>query len=291
MFAAFFLLLCEASYGKEKIVFLVNTAESDVGGGNIKGSPYILERSEINKLKVLFPGAKVIRIRADSNEAIRKGLDLWMQPNPNDKEVMGLYIHSHGNKMLLGNENGKFSLKLPNDIQNTFQPIVGRFSENARIIFSGCLLMAGQSSEQVNSSMRSISESFNLKSGLIYANETEGWLMFQALTYIDIYEKEKVPKDLRDMKVIASALWPVTYPMIGYFENVRYNQGYILSLDSENSRLYKSDYFSALKPGSVVSERQKPLLTTPIQKVSSPGPRSATMPTAPGESRDEGGAR
>lgn len=257
--ALFLVLLSSFASGnspKERIVFLVNTAAEDERGGNIPNAPYLNEAKHLEDLKNSFPNTKIIRIRADSNRELKKLLDLWMQPDPGKKEIAGLLIHAHGNRMIIENESGQFQMQLPSGIAETFSPIIGRFSKEARIHFTSCSILDGMSEKEAGQAMQKIADAFQLESGVVYANKTISMHTSTTLKHIDVFDKD-IDGIYRKIKMTEAFFWPLALAIEYYWDHVKYNQGYLLRKKGSESELYESDYYSALKPTVTVQKNVK----------------------------------
>lgn len=101
-FSVFF-LKAQADEKKEKLIFVVNTTENDERGGAT--APYLDEARFADYWAKFDPEAKVVIIRADSNQSAALQIQNWMRPDPSKKEVVGLSIHSHGAAGAIFNES------------------------------------------------------------------------------------------------------------------------------------------------------------------------------------------
>jgi hypothetical protein len=243
LFALIFLtgLFAQAA---DKIVFVINTKENDVRGAVT--ATYLDEYADIQNWQKLYPAAKVIRIRANTNSELTKLLGLWMQADGGDKEVVGLFVRSHGEPLKLFNEAETFSVRLPEDVASVFSPIVNHFAPDARIVFNGCTVLQGKTAEQAAESLKSIVQAFGAQSGIIYANRTYGFESLNAYLRDDLTNKD-IPMLQRTSAGVFYVAWPITVPMI-YAMTKMMNRGYLLRFGAKAASVYKTDYFTALKP-------------------------------------------
>ncbi|MBN8542494.1 MAG: hypothetical protein J0L82_19040 [Deltaproteobacteria bacterium] len=226
----------------EQLVFVINTTEQDEAGPST--AAYLDEArwmeywSEVlAEQKKATQSAKVslIPIRANTNSEITKALELWMgSPLNSGNEVLGLAIHSHGHHMVLTNESEKFLLRLPQDLEQTFKPVVGRFSPNARVLLSGCDVLWGQSSTTAYGSLKSIAKSLGMHSGMIYSNSSKGidpYTLFADPFNPDI----KLPKRLAAFATYL--LWPFSGTIVPLMSRFIYNQGLLFRFDHQVSQV------------------------------------------------------
>jgi hypothetical protein len=214
----------------EDLVFVINTSENDIHGASIPGAPYLLEHDFVKTWQKLYPKAKVVRIRADSNESIRRYLELWMRPNPSQKNVVGLFVFSHGLPMRLLNESGKFNVDLKKDIPSVFGPLIGRFGKNAKIVFAGCSVLEAMNRAEAEEALRQMAADFRLDSGVLYANQTEG---FSGLTLLK--KVNPLNSDINIYYRIATvglyAAGIVVFPVFWYIDRDS-NRGYAITVEN-----------------------------------------------------------
>lgn len=239
---AFFMV--STALAKQQFVFLINATESDVKGG--KTADYIEEDYDQKILEKIYPQAQVIRIRISKTQQLTDRLNFWMQPNPDEKEVVGLYINSHGSKMNLSNENKKFRVLLPYDIKEVFAPIVGRFAPNSRIIFNGCSILKDKDDRDSIYALEAIMDNFGVVDGSIYAGQTKGFYPFRMW-----YNADPLNPELEWRARVHTAIlyigWPIALP-ISYLQEQIGNRGYILKRVNNQSQVYKARFFDAIKP-------------------------------------------
>lgn len=236
--------MCSLGFAKQQLVFLINTGETDFRGG--KTADYIDEHYDQKMLEKIFPKARVIRIRASKTEQITEKLNFWMLPNPDEKEVAGLFISSHGTRMFIANEKKTFQMRLPFDIKYVFEPIIGRFAPNARIIFNGCRILKGKDKYDVNHALSSILDAFGVEDGMVYANHSAGLFLTRMWMNADPLNPEVVTS-ARIASAAFYAGWFVALPII-YIEERIANRGYIMNRVSNQSHVYKATFFDAVDP-------------------------------------------
>ena len=245
------------AYAKEQIVFVINTQEDDDDGGAIPHEPYIQENEYIKDWKKIYPQATIVRIRAKTTNELTKNLDLWMQPNPSQKEVAGIFINSHGNKMYLASNDVEFNLLMPDNLA-TFAPLFGHYAKGVRVVFNSCLILSDMTPAQAKTNLAAILDGLKIQNGSIYANATKGDEPFRNLKNTDVIDKNMTLG--RTLEAIAFYTFlPLSAPGLYVYEKHIANQGFFLERDSQSSRLYKTDYFSALQPTLSIQKNTQPI--------------------------------
>jgi len=239
-----------------KLVFVINTTEADVMG---PATATYLDETRWRKIwnpmveaqnasSTLGPKVQVVTIRASSNEAVTRALALWLHPLPTDtspREVLGIAVYSHGSLMEIFNESDKFRVRLPDDVAKTFAPVVGRFPENARILFFGCNLLEGKSEASARTALQGILSAFEIKSGAIYANSIEG--LDPHTLFVSPLNPDVKPLK-RTAAFISYLIWPFTSVIVPTLSRFYFNQGYSLAVRADgSSTLWKSRYGEILK--------------------------------------------
>lgn len=236
--------LSSLAFAKQQLVFLVNAAETDFMGG--KTADYIDEHYDQKILEKIFPNAKVVRIRISTNEQLTKKLEFWMRPDPEEKEVAGVFVSSHGSNMIIGNEQKTFLVRLPYDIKSVFAPIIGKFAPDARIIFNGCRILKDKDDYDVQHSLEAIMDAFGVKNGMVYANKTVGLYLTKMWSNADPLNKD-VTTSARFASSVLYMAWPIALPIV-YVEERLANRGFILNRASNQSYVYKATFFDSIKP-------------------------------------------
>lgn len=227
-----------------RLIFVINTTEQDEAGPST--AAYLDEarwmsewRDILADQKSTSPGDKIelIPVRANSNSELTKALELWMGSELNaQNEVLGLAIYSHGHNMVLLNESERFLVRLPQDIETTFKPLLGRFSPNARVLLAGCDVLWGQSPTTAYSSLRSIAKSFGMESGTLHANASKG--IDPYTLFADPFNSDIKPRK-RLAAFVSYLLWPFSGSIVPLMSRFIYNQGFALQFDRDSSQLYK----------------------------------------------------
>lgn len=238
-----FFLFCHSA-NADSYIFVINTTEKDMSGPST--AAYLDEHRWMKKWDSIVVESKskkesirVVPIRANSNHELKRALEFWMtSTNPNEPKhlVKGIVVYSHGNNMVLLNESQDFFLKLPTDIGSTFEPVIGRFSQDARVILIGCKVLWGQSAYTAHSSLKSFADAFQLKGGFIYANESDGldpFTLFSNPFNSDI----KTPK--RIAAFVNYVFWPISSTLLPIMSKYIYNQGYGLKIKNEKTELIR----------------------------------------------------
>ncbi len=247
---AFFLAVAfsfpNLAFSKEKLVFIVNTTENDWRGGAIPGAPYLIENDFIKIFQEIYPDAKIVKIRETTTEGVTRSLKMWMSPDPNQKEVVGLLVHSHGDPMRVMSEDYKFYVNLYEDIPKAFEPIIGKFGNNARIIFSGCSVLSGLTDLEAANALRFMAHRFGAKHGLIYANSTLRGMPSQFFLNIDLMNAD-ISIIARATALLMSAMWPLSIPMFTLQELI-FNKGIAFVMTEESRVHYKTNMVTTFAP-------------------------------------------
>lgn len=233
-----------STLAKQKVVFLINTKEHDIRGAVT--APYLDEYADILNWQQIAPGAEIFRLRANTTEEVRRTLEVFMGQNPDDKEVVGLFIRSHGERLRLFNEQETFTLKLPEDLPRVFASLQGHFSPQVRIVFNGCEVLEGMNRREALQALQGIFGGFGIKEGTIYANRTVGYEGLENFTRVSVFNKD-IPVLQRSLAGVFYVAWPVTLPL-AYAMKKAFNRGYLLQISNEEQTLRDTDYYSALKP-------------------------------------------
>jgi hypothetical protein len=227
-----------------RLIFVINTTEQDESGPST--AAYLDEARWMNEWqdvlaeqKSTSKGEKVVLVpvRANSNSELTKALELWMGSELNSQnEVLGLAVYSHGHHMVLLNETERFLVRLPQDIETTFKPLVGRFSSNARVLLAGCDVLWGQSPTTAYSSLHSIAKGFGMQSGTLYANSSKG--IDPYTLFADPFNPEIKPRK-RLAAFVSYLLWPFSGTIVPLMSRFIYNQGFAIQFDRNSSQLYE----------------------------------------------------
>lgn len=236
------LLMPVISHGKNQVIFLVNTKEHDIRGAVT--APYLDEAADREVWKNLYPHAHLYTIRANTIEEMRKGLEVAMANPPEDKEVLGLFIRSHGVKMKLYNEQETFQLNFPEDIPQAFGPIIGRFSKDALVAFNACSVLEGMNENQAQLALSQITSSLGITSGRIYANRTPGYEGLRSAMRVDIRNKD-IPALQRGIAGLFYVAFPITVP-VAFLMEKGFNRGYLMEIDGTSAKIQRTDYFTVL---------------------------------------------
>jgi hypothetical protein len=234
----------DAAQASEPLVFVINTKEHDIRGAVT--APYLDEAADIEAWQKIFPQARVVRIRANSTTELRKVLELYMQDPTETYEVLGLFIRSHGERMRLFNESESFHLSLATDLPTVFQPVIGHFAPGTRVVFDGCSVLEGMNSDEAAQALQGILHDLGITNGGIYANRTLGYEGLEGFSRTSITNGD-IPWNQRATAALFYGAFPITVP-IAYLMRVGLNRGYFLEVNGESTKLYKTNYFKALKP-------------------------------------------
>jgi hypothetical protein len=233
----------------DRLVFVINTTEMDERGAVT--APYLDEYRWSREWQTIAGSVenkassepikkpiKVVTVRANSNQEITRGLALWLNTPAGMKahEIAGLGIYSHGDLMRLHNESRDFQIELPSDLKNVLAPAVGRFAKGARIFFSGCNVLWGQSEITAESSLKSIAEALHLSDGIVYANYSKG---FDPYTLVVSPFNSDVKLNKRLASLATYLIWPVSIAALPLFSNYIFNQGYALAVRGTQTKLLK----------------------------------------------------
>lgn len=231
------------SFAKNQVIFLVNTKEHDIRGAVT--APYLDEDADRKVWRKLYPDAHLYTIRANSIEEMRKGLEVAMANPPEDKEVLGLFIRSHGERMKLYNEQLTFQLHFPEDLPQAFGPIIGKFSDNALIAFNACSILEDMNVSEAQNSLLQITSALGMKDGRIYANRTPGYEGLRSALRTDVRNKD-IPALQRGIAGLFYVAFPITVPTAWLMEK-GFNRGYLMEVHGTEAKTVKTDYFSVLK--------------------------------------------
>lgn len=238
---------------KQSLVFLINTTERDESFGQT--TPYLDEHYDREVWKKIFPQAKIITIRSDTNAGIKLALQNWMLPNPDEKEVVGLFVNSHGNRMFLANQKKSFKVVLPRDLGKVFEPIQGRLAKGARIVLGACSIVKGMNPEQAHNAMISIAKYFKADDMSLYANEMLGLMNLEILRRTDFFNSD-IPTKHRALFSLAYIFWPIALPTL-YVVDRAQNHGYLLEQQGSHTNLYQTTYLEALHPDLRIAKSKR----------------------------------
>ncbi|MBK7890761.1 MAG: hypothetical protein IPJ84_07920 [Bdellovibrionales bacterium] len=226
-------------------MFVINTTEKDIGGGRAD-----LDEDEAKfagPWRRLYPDAKVIIIRRNSNVEITAELARQLEVSRGEVQIVGISIHSHGAKTTLFNESEEFVLRIPNDVETVLAPTIGKMAPEARVVFSGCEVLNDLSPKEATLLLDRVGKALKMSSGLVYANSGRGGEM------MDLFKVNQFnPRISREMKtaaLISYALWPVAVPLYGVLDRYHFNNGKLLELSSSGEvRLFEMKYEGAFEP-------------------------------------------
>jgi hypothetical protein len=251
----------------KKVVLIIHTSRDDVRGSG--GNPELDYLYARKRLENQFPDAAYLRVEGTDNRSIRERLSEIMQ-DP-EVEVQAMDVDSHGTSRqvqtevirfddrgvpywslestiepYIGNESGAFraTLSSHSGLADAFAPIIGRFADGAKLLFSGCKTMNTDNAQLAMDSMLHVSRAFRLKNGAIYLNRTDGIKALAASAGQPFYEQPNFSKGVN--RVLSQALSLVTVPLAGFLEEYVANHGYSLYVaQPERYELYEDQYFDA----------------------------------------------
>jgi len=246
-------------------LIVIDVHETDKRPGNLD----LNDGQAVAKLEKLFPGHPVALIRGNSNAEVRGRLKGFGSGNT---KIGALYVMSHGSNQnltlsrkdqknysprnaalvnkkfvpVIVNEREDFYVELndPASFNKVFEPIVGRFSDGAKILFTGCNTIEHGSPEEKLQVMKKVAKNFGLTNGTIYMNETQGALLTRSAFQQPFYEQNTLGE--KTLTLLMQAFPWATVPALAVLEN-RSNRGYTLTVKGPEARLDKDTFFNAEK--------------------------------------------
>lgn len=238
------LSLADSAQAADHFVLIVNTLKEDSRG---HGDTLYDNDYYYKQILKSYPKSIPLFINETENVMIRRKLDQFAH-DP-DLVIDALIVDSHGMsfdesatdprnpfKVLLGNESSKFFLLLSDrkSVESIFRPIVGRFASGAKIIFTGCFLLAFGNERDKFQMMSNIAQSFGLKDGGIYMNESAG------TTQTEIYFAQPADAGGASEMVKWRKLFQlgavVMLPLMWYSEHYEFNQGHFFRIHSSQAK-------------------------------------------------------
>jgi hypothetical protein len=119
------------------------------------------------------PGAEVILLRVGGNGDMRRQLEREMKKRPG-AAVDVLIVNSHGDVGEILGETMDVYLSRERSVREAFGPVIGRFSPQGRIVFSGCEIASKGAIPEKFALMKRIARLFGLADGSLYANQQDG---------------------------------------------------------------------------------------------------------------------
>ena len=229
-------LMKSVAFAQTPAVFIINTQEHDRGGST--SVYYLDEYYAIEKWKNIAPEAKIIMIRAESNEQITRSLEAWIKPDPKKYVIIGLEIISHGNYRTLANENRKFHLLFPEGLGAIFSPLKNSYALGARVVLDGCEVISRMSSEQIKKNLKVALTTLGIAEGEIYASQTDFYEV--SPYYKNNPFNSDIPLEKRIRFLVGNAL--VFPPLVTYALQKFYNSGVLLRINSEGVQTQQLDF-------------------------------------------------
>lgn len=204
----------------QNVCLLIDTRVGDITIGNTDYS----ENTIIKTLSKQFPESSFFTIRANTSDEISKNLNAYSQD-----QIDCLYVMAHGNQDLIGSNIHDFQVKLLDNkaIKETFGPVIGHFSKNARIIFDGCEILTGGTLEDKKSRMEKVAKNFDLTNGSLYLNETDGNSSTELIRQPFWEQSDPLMKTCVGMW---QGLAPLAYPIIYIKDYFSLNRGHLAEI-------------------------------------------------------------
>lgn len=234
-------------------VVLINALPDD----NAQGNSDYFEEFNMRRLSEQFPESLFIVIRSKHESKIRKELEFLVN---NNTVIDGLVVFAHGvapedngGAIILSNDvpavEGDLYLNLLNKqaVERLFGPILGKFSEHAKIIVNACALLNDGQIEDTFNALLTVANNFGLFRGAVYMNSTN------AVHNSDVIIRQpfqKQPTFAQGAITLGmQVLTPITYPVMLFSETFVYNRGYSLVIEEKDGaleyRLHDDTLFNA----------------------------------------------
>lgn len=200
------------------------------------------EGGYILSLQKQFPDSDFLTIRGSSNLELYKEL---RRVSRSRKAIDGMLVLSHGNseqgKMLVLSEDNQFLVDLlrSESVSQVFQPLNGRFSMGAKIIFSGCSILKGHQPEDLVKIGKQIAENLGLFRGSLYLNYAGRYVYHQEFLERRMEERSFFNQI---MTPVAALGWPVL-ALIHLWEN----WGYTIDIGPKSIKVFQDRYYHTLE--------------------------------------------
>lgn len=259
--------------GKRHVAIIVETLVNDPGP---LGNADRTDAGFVTKFEKLFPDSEILLVRAGSNaEVIEK---LKASVSASNTIIDGLIVNSHGESFAIdydfgtgsvdvkqsniSNKYDKFFVNLlsSEDVVDVFSPIVGKFSDNAKIIFLSCNTIKIGNEKEKLLIMKQIAKNFGMNDGYIYMNSQVQIDAFSRLATQPVQEQGSI--GLCAFQGVNQILAPVMYPLAVIADHTNANHGYTLKVeDGKRYALYRDDRFNQMnKPGLGNKENKLPVV-------------------------------
>jgi hypothetical protein len=263
----------QPALASDRVFIFINATEQDQ---KAHGNPTIDEQQIGDILSKQFPQSKMVVIRANSNDEVKEKLNSKIGPGT---AVDGLYIMSHGrsekayspNPVMkfpnnitfqfnseIYNENENFSVNLRDEssVRSVFGPLVGKFSDHAKIIMSGCKTVGVGNETEKLLLMNKIADNFGLESGSIYMNSEFGSEIMRILSKQLTLDMPN--NNMLVLHALMNVFSPIVYPVFYVGDYFVFNQGYLMRKKKDKSELFRDDFFNARSQYESLGEKESP---------------------------------
>jgi len=154
-----------------------------------------------------------------------------------------------------GAENGTLQIDLMDkqQVQYAFGPILNNWSNNLRIVLTGCKNIYENAFDQNIEIVTNLAENLNLVTGEIYLNYTDGFFGLRSLS-------EPVLSQPDFLSGIRQVYEKIYYPISSSHykqKEKNLNQGYRFVINKNSIKTYRDNYFSAEAGGDLIADNLK----------------------------------
>jgi hypothetical protein len=294
------------------IAIVVNMMENDPSPTDAE---YELGRRQA-QMSDLYPDSQIITISASSAEELKEDLARAVI-NPAD-QIDALVVDAHGGLFprkgapksgpynerfisYVGDHDGTFALDLLNEksVKEALGPVIGRFAQGARVLFSSCNNAAFPSDprtgkpdyDAIRKAMAYTARALRLSSGSLYLNR-----VFGSDSMGEMYLQPFQTKDTWGDKVHtlgAQLIAPVGVP-IGLFADFIFNRGYVLETAGGKTRLrtgrFNEELMDFAPEGDLLASAENEYKPVDMGHIMQCTDDMCPLPV-PGQSRDSSAAR